>query len=56
LLAALPPDVDPVRLSLPRPTTIAAIGTLAKAAGIRLADAGGPVELPEALGYEHRRH
>jgi len=56
LLAALPPDADPLRLSLPRPTTIAAIGTLAEAAGIRLADAAGAVELPEALGYEHRRH
>jgi len=56
LLAALPPDVDPVSLSLPSPTTIAAIGTLAEAAGIRLADAAGPVDLPEALGYEHRRH
>lgn len=56
LLAALPPDVDPVRLSLPSRTTITAIGTLAQAAGIRLADAAGPVDLPEALGYEHRRH
>lgn len=54
LLAALPGDVDPLRLSLPRPTTIAAIGTLAEAAGIRLTDAAGTVGLPEGLGYEHR--
>ena len=56
LLAALPAAIDPFSLSLPNPTTIAAIGTLAEATGIRLADAEGPVELPETLGYEHHRH
>jgi len=56
LLVALPATVDPLRLSLPKPQTIAAIGTLAETAGIRLADAAGPIELPETLGYEHRRH
>ena len=55
LLAALPESVDPLSLSLPRPTTIAAIGTLSEAAGIRLADAAGQVDLPETLGYEHHR-
>jgi thiamine-monophosphate kinase len=55
LLTALPAAVDPLSLSLPNPTTIAAIGTLAEAAGIRLADAAGPVDLPETLGYEHHR-
>ena len=56
LLAALPRDVDPLSLSLPKPTTIAAIGSLARTAGIRLTDAAGTVDLPEALGYEHHRH
>ena len=55
LLAALPAAADPFNLSLPNPTTLAAIGTLAETAGIRLADAAGPVELPETLGYEHYR-
>jgi len=55
LLAALPAAVDPFSLSLPNPTTMAVIGTLAEAGGIRLADAAGPVELPETLGYEHHR-
>ena len=54
LLAALPADVDPLSLSLPRPTTITAIGQLAAARGVRLSDAAGPVPLPETLGYEHR--
>ena len=55
LLAALPEAIDPLSLSLPNPTTIAAIGQLVEAPGIRLADAAGPVELPETLGYEHHR-
>ena len=55
LLAALPAAVDPFSLFLPNPTTMAVIGTLAEAGGIRLADAAGPVELPETLGYEHHR-
>lgn len=54
LLASLPETVDPLRLSLPRPTTIAAIGRLVDASGIALSHDGEPVALPEALGYEHR--
>ena len=55
LLAALPESVDPLSLSLPRPTTIAAIGWLIDAPGIALIHDGQPVELPAALGYEHHR-
>ena len=55
LLAALPADLDPLSLSLPEPTTIAPIGTLVDASGIRLSDAAGPIDLPETLGYEHHR-
>ncbi len=54
LLVALPAGIDPLSLSLPSPTIITAIGHLAEAPGIRLADAAGPVKLPETLGYEHR--
>jgi thiamine-monophosphate kinase len=54
LLAALPAEVDPLSLCLPQPSTIAAIGYLAAAQGVRLSDAAGPVALPETLGYEHR--
>jgi thiamine-monophosphate kinase len=56
LLAVLPNSVDPLRLSLPRPTTITAIGRLVDAPRIALSHDGEPVELPAALGYEHRRH
>ena len=56
LLASLPETVDPLRLSLPRPTTIAAIGRLNDAPGIALSHDGKPVALPAALGYEHRGH
>jgi len=55
LLAALPESVDPLSLSLPRPTTITAIGRLVESSGIALHDAAGPVPLPETLGYEHHR-
>jgi thiamine-monophosphate kinase len=55
LLAALPAGIDPLSLSLPAASTIAAIGRLATGSGIVLHDARGPVELPERLGYEHRR-
>jgi thiamine-monophosphate kinase len=55
LLAALAPDFDPLRVSLPRGTTIARIGTLA-ADGLLLClvSGGSPVPLPERLGHEHR--
>ncbi len=55
LLAALPAGIDPLSLSLPADSTIAAIGRLTEGSGIMLQDASGPVELPETLGYEHRR-
>ena len=55
LLAALAPDVDPLRLSLPRGTTIARIGTLAADGPLlSLVSGGSPVPLPERLGHEHR--
>lgn len=54
LLAALPAGIDPLSLSLPADSTIAPIGHLVTGSGIALHDAGGPVELPERLGYEHR--
>jgi thiamine-monophosphate kinase len=56
LLAALPPDVDPLSLSLPPETRLTAIGRLTEAKGLSLVDAAGPVEAPEQLGYEHRSH
>ncbi len=55
LLAAIPPEIDAARLSLPPGTTIARIGSLqAGKPSIRLASGGTPIEVPEKLGYEHR--
>ena len=55
LLAALPPGIDPLSLSLPRGTSITAIGTLAAAGPpLSLTSGGRPVPLPETLGHEHR--
>ena len=55
LLAALAPDLDPLRLSLPRGTTIARIGTLAADGPLlSLVSGGSPVPLPERIGHEHR--
>ena len=54
LLAALPPDFDPLGLSLPSGTILARVGTLTDGKGLRLFDAAGEVPLPEQLGYEHR--
>jgi thiamine-monophosphate kinase len=56
LLVALPAGIDPLSLSLPNRTMIAAIGRLTEGSSIVLHDAAGPVEMPEALGYEHRRN
>ena len=56
LLAALPDGIDPLSLSLPEDSTIAAIGRLTPGSALKLHDAAGPVELPEALGYEHHRN
>ena len=54
LLAALPPDVDPLGLSLPSGTTIARIGSLtANGPELGLTSGGEPIELPEQLGFEH---
>jgi len=54
LLAALPADLDPVSLSLPRAPTLACVGRLVAGSGLMLHDRDGGVPLPESLGYEHR--
>jgi thiamine-monophosphate kinase len=54
LLAALPPDLDPVSLSLPKAPTLACIGRLVAGSGLKLHDRNGDVPLPERMGYEHR--
>jgi thiamine-monophosphate kinase len=57
LLAALPPDLNPETLSLPKRTRISRIGALvAGEPGISLTYGGKPVELPETLGFEHQGH
>lgn len=55
LLAALPPDADPLTLSLPDGPTMVPVGTLAAAGPpLSLTSGESPVTLPERLGYEHR--
>jgi thiamine-monophosphate kinase len=55
LLAALPPDLDlNLTLCLPSAPSIACIGSLVAGENLSLADAEGPVPLPEHLGHEHR--
>jgi thiamine-monophosphate kinase len=54
LLAALPPNLDPVSLSLPEAPTLTCIGRLVAGSGLKLHDRDGDVPLPESLGYEHR--
>jgi thiamine-monophosphate kinase len=55
LLAALPPEVDPLTLSLPAGTRIAPVGVLsAGEPSIGLTSGGRTIELPEILGHEHR--
>jgi len=56
LLAALPPGIDPVTLSLPGKARLTRIGTLTDGDAIRLTDRQGAVPLPERLGHEHRTH
>lgn len=56
LLAALPPKVDPLRLSLPDRTTIARIGKVVAGKGLSLLGGGQTVPLPERLGFEHSGH
>jgi thiamine-monophosphate kinase len=54
LLFALPPDLDPVTLSLPSATRITRVGSLAEGTvPLHLTFGGEPVELPEKLGFEH---
>ena len=55
LLAALPPDVDPERLSLPNRTRISRIGSFAAGeVPLSLTSGGEAIELPESLGFEHQ--
>ncbi len=54
LLAALPADLEPVSLSLPKAPTLACIGRLVAGRGLNLRDRNVDVPLPESLGYEHR--
>jgi thiamine-monophosphate kinase len=55
LLAALPAEFDAARLSLPKGTRISRIGTLtAGEPTLSLTSGGGPVPLPETLGFEHK--
>ena len=54
LLAAIPPDIDPLSLSLPDQPTLSPIGRLVSGRGLALSDRDGDVPLPESLGYEHR--
>ena len=54
LLAALPPELDVLSLSLPSGTSIRCIGTLgADGEILRLVSNEKPVALPETLGHEH---
>lgn len=55
LLCALPPERDPLTLSLPSGTRIACIGTLAAAGSpLSLTSGGSRVSVPERIGHEHR--
>ncbi len=57
LLAALPPEFDPLSISLPSGTSIGCIGQLgADGDLLRIVSDGSPVALPETLGHEHRRN
>ena len=54
LLAALPPELDVLSLSLPSGTSIACIGTLgADGDRLRIVSNEKPIALPETLGHEH---
>ncbi len=54
LLAALPPEFDPLGLSLPPATRLTRIGQLSGKHRLSLFDAIGPIKAPARLGYEHR--
>jgi thiamine-monophosphate kinase len=57
LLVALDSQTDPLRLSLPRGTTITRVGSLAAGRSLlSLLSGGRPVPLPERLGFEHQGH
>ncbi|HEX6784999.1 MAG TPA: thiamine-phosphate kinase [Sphingomicrobium sp.] len=56
LLAGLPSNLDPATLSLPSGTRISRIGALSAGKGLSLTLGGQPIELPEALGFEHEGH
>ena len=54
LLAALPADLEPETLCLPKRTRISRIGALVDGeAKLCLTHAGKPIGLPEKLGFEH---
>ncbi|NJC05019.1 thiamine-monophosphate kinase [Sphingomonas kaistensis] len=53
LLAALPPDVDPLTILKGTEVNIVVVGELTGGGAFVLADDLGPVPLPERLGYEH---
>jgi thiamine-monophosphate kinase len=53
LLAALPPASDPLMILKGTSVNIALVGELTGDGAFVLADALGPVPLPERLGYEH---
>lgn len=54
LLAALPPDVDPLSFSLPSGTTISKVGTFLEGSALALTSGAREIPLPESLGHEHR--
>jgi thiamine-monophosphate kinase len=57
LLAALPAETDPLRLSLPKGTTIVRVGSLVAGGSLlSLLSGGRAVPLPEQLGFEHQGH
>lgn len=53
LLAALPPEADPLTILKGNPINIARVGELTGEGAFVLVDDFGPVPLPERLGYEH---
>jgi thiamine-monophosphate kinase len=54
LLAALPPEIDPLSLPLPSRSRFTCVGALAAAGSpLSLTSGGRPVSLPERLGFEH---
>ena len=56
LLLSLAETVDPFTLSLPRGTTMTALGWLVRGSALSLVERGEPIPLPERLGHEHCPH